>query len=653
MGKTNFRDIRNSPGLAYFDKTSYIAAIAEAAPDVQLLCRPRRFGKSLTISMLQSFHGVEFRNRYDELFKDLDVHRAVKDGKIVPGQYLVMKFDFSAISRPPKIDLAAGRLEIGINMMMDRFKETYNRYLHDSPAWRKIPQRQTDDPVRNLYVLVTAINSALRHIYEAGNKNDPLFGVKGIYLLADEYDAYANLYMNPHDLGAWANTELESVLKGFWSAVKGNKDLDYGIKKVYLTGVTPLLSSLTSSFNEQENLTFSPDFSTICGLTRADVLGALQAICTNKKEVEERLGELEFYANGYHFCDQRGVETVFNTQTALSYLQAVRLREKPEAEDPPNSEVSEPFLQICATAPAAVNVMQLALQRDEHECYRKIPYKEVLYGFNLTELGTLASGNGDVSAWRSLMVYMGGLTFDSHDPSKSLKITNRAAAKRFGYALLDLTGLYASGQSALYSLLKNGNIKPVLNAYIRLVRERDCGNLGFSKTETDHHDSIWFTILENPAIKPNAEYEVRKWSNNRMGRVDLLVTNEKELYTVVEFKNIPLNTLDIEGRIIDDKAKLLEGMILKDILQLRFDGNKRGSGTIQDWFDGDDQKKNYGEVRKQLQDYITGSTVQKEIAEVAGKKNFRAFAAVIVGARQILMREMGADGKWIDEFQLA
>lgn len=69
LGNTNFRDIRNFPGLAYFDKTSYIAVIAEASPDVQLLCRPRRFGKSLTISMLRSFHGVEFRDRYDELFK--------------------------------------------------------------------------------------------------------------------------------------------------------------------------------------------------------------------------------------------------------------------------------------------------------------------------------------------------------------------------------------------------------------------------------------------------------------------------------------------------------------------------------------------------------------------------------------------------------
>ena len=68
LSETNFRDLRSFPGLAYFDKTSYIAAIAEA-PNVQLLCRPRRFGKSLTISMLESFHGVEFHDRYDVLFK--------------------------------------------------------------------------------------------------------------------------------------------------------------------------------------------------------------------------------------------------------------------------------------------------------------------------------------------------------------------------------------------------------------------------------------------------------------------------------------------------------------------------------------------------------------------------------------------------------
>ena len=68
LGFSNFRKIREFPGLAYFDKTSYIPLIAHG-PEVQLFCRPRRFGKSLTVSMLQYFHGVEFRDQYNQLFK--------------------------------------------------------------------------------------------------------------------------------------------------------------------------------------------------------------------------------------------------------------------------------------------------------------------------------------------------------------------------------------------------------------------------------------------------------------------------------------------------------------------------------------------------------------------------------------------------------
>lgn len=128
--------------------------------------------------------------------------------------------------------------------------------------------------------------------------------------------------MNPHDPRSWSDTKAARLLKGFWSRVKAGKKYYYGIDKVYMTGVTPLLlSDLTSGSNEQENISFNHEFSTMCGLTRSDILGALEIICNNKEEVQESLRELEFYANGYYFCDYRSVEAVFNTQTALSYLQ--------------------------------------------------------------------------------------------------------------------------------------------------------------------------------------------------------------------------------------------------------------------------------------------------------------------------------------------
>src|SRR5436190_22424288 len=122
--------------------------------------------------------------------------------------------------------------------------------------------------------------------------------------------------MNPHDPMSWSNTEHSRVLKSFWSNVKAGKKSRYGIQKVYITGVTPLLlSDLISGANDQQNISFSPRISAICGLTRSDVLEALRVICDNEEEIQKHLEELQHYANGYHFCQERSVEPVFNTQT--------------------------------------------------------------------------------------------------------------------------------------------------------------------------------------------------------------------------------------------------------------------------------------------------------------------------------------------------
>src|SRR5437762_13698080 len=135
-----------------------------------------------------------------------------------------------------------------------------------------------------------------------------------------------------------------------------------------------------------------------------------------------------------------------------------------------------------------------------------------------------------------------------------------------------------------------------------------------------------------------------------MGFVDLLITDNKNLYTVIEFKNIQIPYLGLKGEDNIDKAKQLEAMGLNKILGLKFKDDKYRSGTIQNWIDGRKRNSpNSGSVRKQLQPYITGPTVQKEIAD----KIFHAFVVVIVGSRQILVREMDRHGNWVNEFKLA
>jgi len=70
-------------------------------------------------------------------------------------------------------------------------------------------------------------------------------------------------------------------------------------------------------------------------------------------------------------------------------IQSVKLGETAPVNDPPNSEVSDHFLRIYAGAPAAVNNMQFALQKDEYGSYQKIPCEKVLSSFKLSELVSL------------------------------------------------------------------------------------------------------------------------------------------------------------------------------------------------------------------------------------------------------------------------
>jgi hypothetical protein len=89
-----------------------------------------------------------------------------------------------------------------------------------------------------------------------------------------------------------------------------------------------------------------------------------------------------------------------------------------------------------------------------------------------------------------------------------------------------------------------------------------------------------------------------------------------------------------------DKAKRLEAMNLDEVLKLKFKGDKFRTGTIKTWIDGKGCGPKSGTVRKQLQSYVSGATMQKEIPD----KIFRGFPVVTVGSRQILQETQ--DGGW-------
>jgi len=122
------------------------------------------------------------------------------------------------------------------------------------------------------------------------------------------------------------------------------------------------------------------------------------------------------------------------------------------------------------------------------------------------------------------------------------------------------------------------------------------------------------------------------------GLVDLLIESD-EYYTVVEFKNIPIEFLDLNGNSRTEKAEQLVAMTLPQILKLAIKSKFR-AGTIKKWLERD--------IYQQLRSYVTGAAMRSGGAD----KICRAYAVVIIGLCHIPIREMNCAGDWAGEGQL-
>lgn len=127
------------------------------------------------------------------------------------------------------------------------------------------------------------------------------------------------------------------------------------------------------------------------------------------------------------------------------------------------------------------------------------------------------SGQG---AWRSMVTYMGGLTFDADEPEKYLKVTNRIAAKRFRMALLGRLHLYGTMNDAVAYFSSNGNLRRVLGGYLRIMRQHK----KFVMSEENHRDSIYMSILDNAALANNIKYQIKP--SGKLGYADLVIESD-------------------------------------------------------------------------------------------------------------------------------
>lgn len=298
-GMMNFADIRLE-NYYYVDKTRFIPMI-EQADRYFFFIRPRRFGKSLTLNLLQHYYDVRTKDKFDALFGDLYIGKHPTPDR---NTYLVLYLNFSGIIG--KLDDYRKELDEHCKIRFDYFCNVYAEYL---PQGIKEHLDAIDGAVGQLDYLVSECE-------RAGQK---------MYLFIDEYDHFTNTILSDAaSLQRYTDeTHGESYLRAFFNKVKAGTYSS--IKRCFITGVSPVtMDDLTSGFNIGTNYSLTPEFNEMMGFTEEEVREMLMYYSTNspfRNSVDELIEMMKPWYDNYCFAQEcYGDTTMYNSNMVLYFV---------------------------------------------------------------------------------------------------------------------------------------------------------------------------------------------------------------------------------------------------------------------------------------------------------------------------------------------
>ncbi|KAF9173639.1 hypothetical protein BGX20_002585 [Mortierella sp. AD010] len=567
---SNFKTLRQRPDLCYFDKTAFISAIESVCCDALVFLRPRRSGKSLALSTLAHFHGREHLPDYDPLFKGLDIDEHVTKNCVSPGQYFVLQLDFSAATRTPDMDDTLHNLSVMLNESIKRFYRTYEPYLRESADYL-IEKLIRSNPLASMSACVNVVHNLLRTISDL---NDPLSKIKGIYIMADEYDNFSYEYLAPVDnvqSKPSRRSNPSSLLRGFWALVKSELG-DHKIAKCYMTGVSPQsMDGYTPGFNVDRSVSWDKDLAGLCGLTKADVAAALEMeqVCWSTVEAGKHLKTMTDHYSGLNFVPGEQRPLTYDTNASLEYLQAEHIAR-------------------------------------------------------------------DRAVWLSFMLHLGELTFCVG--KKGLRITNLVAAARLGCAILDRHHANLEDvNDAFKALIDNGYIDKIIGLYARGMKQNDVGRRDFQMTGENHCNlmrSIFLANIHPSFRKFGVETTITKPAGTP-GRIGMLVSVplRKQLF-VLEWKSIQIYMIKIgsgsQSVEADALAKIHDAT---HVLNLKF-RYRESSQSIKDWILSGPKVGEVQSPQQQLHEYAQSPEIERWKMD---GYTITPVLVVVVGSRQILL----------------
>ena len=298
-GMMNFIDVREDD-CYYVDKTHYIPLI-ENANKYFFYIRPRRFGKSLTISMLRHYYNILEADKFEKWYGDLYIGKHPTPER---NSYLIIYLNFAVVNA--ELNSYRQSLDAHCNTEFNFFCDVYAQYL---PEGIKEEMNKKKGAVEQL-----------DYLYKECVKTN-----QQIYLFIDEYDHFTNKILSePSCLEDYkSETHGTGYLRSFFDTVKAGTYST--IKRCFVTGVSPVtMDDLTSGFNIGTNYSLSPEFNEMTGFNEEEVRAMLDyyaTTCQFHHSTNELIEAMKPWYDNYCFSEKSyGGTTMYNSNMVLYFV---------------------------------------------------------------------------------------------------------------------------------------------------------------------------------------------------------------------------------------------------------------------------------------------------------------------------------------------
>ena len=539
----------------YCDRTDNIPLLENSKS--QLFIRPRRFGKSLLLSMLENYYDVAKKDEFETIFGGWKIGRNPTE---LRNSYFILRFDFSCVDPTGSAEDVKRALFNHINGCIEEFYAFYKYKGYDLFEIKV----NFDDA---LYSLKSLVSSVRLTPYP-------------VYLLIDEYDNFANTVMmgvQSSEKRYEALVHDEGPLRTFFKSVKASTSGSM-FDRVFITGVSPVvMSDITSGYNIAKNIYFEPEFNDLCGFKQNEIEDVLKKIVDEcgfeKEKIQEAVNLIQTYYNGYTFSHAAD-EHIYNPTLCLYFLkQFEKTCGYPRKMLDSNLAVDDSKLEYIAQIPRGRDLLMNLVQKD-----KDVVISDIEDRFGIKDM--LTDKSKDNTFLVSFLYYFGVLTIagDTEDLQIILKVPNLVMqslyVERVQKMLLPEPDDRDDGKLAAEKVYQKGDMAPLCRfmeeRYFKVFHNRDYRWANELTVKT-----AFLTLLYNDIIYiMDSEKEV----DRRYADLTMIIRPDKRYGKVfdvlIEFKFVKLKDAKLSAEQARDLSED-ELCLIPEIAKQMDDGKKQ------------------------------------------------------------------------------